>query len=155
MRATVTTRLPASAHDVWSLVRESRTLVYVTKGLLGFSGSNEFPPQWREGDTQSTRLLFFGVIPAWKHRIHFRKVSDSERVLDTHEEGGIVSTWDHTIKVEPINEHTCHYTDEIDIKAGWATPLIWMYANLLYRYRQYRWARLIEQRVAQQPKAQR
>jgi len=31
------------------------------------------------------------------------------------------------------------YTDEIEIQAGWLTPVIWLFAHIFYRHRQRRW----------------
>jgi len=42
---------------------------------------------------------------------------------------------------------TCSYTDEVEIEAGVFTPLVWLYANLLYRYRQLRWKVLISKQA--------
>ena len=144
MRAKISSKFPVSADEVWILVKKSSTLLYVTKGFLGFAGSEHFPSEWREGSTESTRLLFFGFLPAWKHDLKFHKVNNIERVLYTNEGGGLVPTWNHCIKVEPLNENTCCYTDDVEINAGVVTPLVWLYSNIFYRYRQWRWYSLLE-----------
>lgn len=143
MRAKISSVLKSPADDVWRLVKKSSTLLYVTKGLLGFAGAADFPSEWREGTTENTRLLFFGFLPAWKHQLRFQKISDSELILYTNEGGGLVPTWNHHIRVEPLSEYTCRYTDDVEIKAGLITPLVCLYANIFYRYRQWRWRSLL------------
>lgn len=88
MRARISSELPASADQVWSLVKRSSTLVYVTRGLLGFSGAEEFPRQWRQGMQVQTRLWFFGVLPGWRHHLTFKEISDTKRVQFTEEGAG-------------------------------------------------------------------
>lgn len=143
MKAVIKSELNIAAIKAWELVQQSNTLIFVCKGLLSFAGSSEFPQRWREGDTINTRLYFFGIIPGWKHALHFTSISDNSMVIYTEEKGGIVQNWKHEIKFETISESTCLYTDSVDIKAGVFTPLIWLYAHILYRYRQYRWKYLI------------
>lgn len=44
--------------------------------------------------------------------------------------------------MEPLSETTCHYTDEVEIRAGRLTPLVWLFGHLFFRYRQMRWRTL-------------
>lgn len=148
MKARITTKLNISAENVWQLVKKSSTLVFVTKGLLSFSDSSHFPAEWAENKTVISRLKFFGLISAWNHQIYFQKVSDSELEIITEEQGGIVSKWEHRIKISSMNEETASlYTDEVEIEAGLLTPVVWLYANFLYRYRQLRWKSLISKQA--------
>jgi hypothetical protein len=143
MKAKISSTFNTPADRAWSAIRESKTLLFVTKGFLGFQGAEKFPEKWVEGRTEKTRLLFFGVIPGWNHQLHFTEISDVKREQFTKEGGGLISQWNHLIKVEPINSSQCQYTDEIEIKAGIFTPLVWLYANTFYHYRQFRWRKLI------------
>lgn len=148
MKATITSELNVSADHAWQLVKKSSTLIFITKGLLSFSGSDHFPDEWDENSTVVSRLRFFGIIPAWNHQIHFQKVSDNELEIITEEQGGIVSKWKHRIKISSMNKGaTCLYTDDVEIEAGVFTPLVWLYADLLYRYRQLRWKVLISKQA--------
>ena len=144
MKATITSQLNISPEDAWYLVKKSSTLIFITKGLLSFSDNDHFPAEWVEDSTVASRLRFFGLIPAWKHQLHFQKVSDSELEITTEEQGGIVSKWKHRIKISSMHKGaTSLYSDEIEIEAGLLTPIVWLYANLFYRYRQLRWKRLV------------
>ena len=88
------------------------------------------------------RLLFFGFIPAWWHEIHIARLDEAQREIQTAEHGGPVEDWHHRITVDERGPYQSRYTDEIEIRAGLLTPLVWGYAQLFYRYRQWRWRRL-------------
>ncbi len=134
----ISTKLEISAESAWQTVKKSSTLVFITKGLLGFS-QHDFPSRWEEGKTVSARLLLFNLVPAWRHEISFVRIDDSQRELYTNEKGGIISVWNHLIKIGEVDANTCLYTDRIEIKAGLLTPIVWCFAQIFYRYRQRRW----------------
>jgi|SRR5690606_26722648 len=144
MKLKESTELSASANRVWELVKLSGTLVYVSRGLLGFAGAERFPLEWEEGMEVETRLLFLGVLPGWRHRLTFAEVDDARRTLATREEGGPVRRWNHVISVAPLDSQRCRYTDEVEIEAGPFTPFVWLFANIFYRHRQRRWRSLLE-----------
>jgi hypothetical protein len=110
------------------------------------------PEHFAAGETYRVRLLFFGRIPAWWHEITIVQLNDIEREILTSEQGGSVKEWNHRITVDERGPWRSHYTDEIEIGAGPLTPLVWAYAQLFYRYRQWRWRRLAR-RLADQPPA--
>ena len=126
MKVKISSVFHKSAVDVWPLVKKSSTLLYVTKGLLGFVNASEFPRDWIEGSRERSNLQFFGFLPAWNHEIKFNKIDDDNYILYTNETGGLVTTWNHSIKVEKLSEFTCTYTDEVEIEAGLFTPLMWI-----------------------------
>lgn len=143
MRCFVQTQLPASAEAVWAKVKLPATLLYVARGLLGFSGAQHFPPEWHEGEVVQTRLWFFHMLPAWwKHTLVAAEVDGGRHVIRSREHSGFY-TWDHVIRVTPLAAGACRYSDEIEIHAGLLTVFIWLYANVFYRYRQMRWRRLV------------
>jgi hypothetical protein len=92
--------------------------------------------------TVRVKLLFFSFIPAWVHEIEIVRLDDTDREILTSEHGGSVKKWNHRITIDEHGPWRSRYTDEIDIGAGVMTPLVWAYAELFYRYRQWRWRRL-------------
>lgn len=148
MKVTVSSTIASSAEEAWDLVKQSNTLLYITRGLMGFKPINSaLPNLWQEGRTEFLRILLFGLIPAWRHQINFKEIDDSKMKMLTHESGGIVNTWNHLISVKAIDDSNCRYTDDVEIRAGIFSPLVWAYANLFYRYRQIRWHYLIKQKL--------
>lgn len=142
MKAVITSKLEIPAIDAWQRVKQSRTLVYVCKGLLSFDNSEQFPEVWQEEQTIHTRLIFFGLIPGWEHCLRFVRLSDEAMTLCTHEHGGMVQKWNHEISIRQASPTSCLYRDTVDIHAGLMTPLVWLFAQILYRYRQRRWRHL-------------
>lgn len=138
----VSTHLDAPAARAWELARRSDTFRYVTRGLLGFRSPEPLPEVWREGRSARGRLVFFHLIPAWTHEIRIASVDAHAREIRTHEAGGPVTAWSHRIRVRPDGEGS-RYTDEVRISAGLLTPLVWLHAQLFFRYRQMRWRRLV------------
>ena len=88
-------------------------------------------------------------MPAWWHEIHITRLDDAAREILTAERGGAIKQWHHRITVDERGPYRSHYTDEIDIRAGVFTPLIWAYAQAFYRYRQMRWRRLARELLDQ------
>lgn len=139
MMVRVSTELEFGADRVWTLLKRTETLLFVTGGLLGLPDAKRWPVEWREGEEASSRLLFLHLIPAWQHSIRVVRVDEDRRELLTHERGGPIETWNHRLSVEPLADGRSRYTDEIEVGAGPLTPLVWILANLFYRYRQSRW----------------
>jgi ligand-binding SRPBCC domain-containing protein len=136
------TALAAPPERVWETVQKVDTLRYITRGLLGFRPLSPVHDGLAEGDVIRIRLLFFHVLPAWKHEIRIVRVDEEARRIETAEHGGAVKTWNHRISVDPTGGGNTYYTDRIEVDAGLLTPLIWAYAQLFYRYRQRRWRKL-------------
>jgi hypothetical protein len=133
----------------WDTVKRTDTLRYVTRGLLGLRPDGEIPERFAEGETYTMRLLFFGVVPAWRHEINIVRLDEQAHEIRTEERGGPVRSWRHRITVDGEGWGSTRYLDEIEIAAGVLTPFVWLYAHLFYRYRQMRWRRLARKLGAQ------
>jgi hypothetical protein len=142
LTATISTTLPLDAEAAWRLLRRRDTLLYITRGALGFAGARAWPPVLEEGTELSARLWLLHLVPAWRHRLLVVEVDPTRRLLHSRESGGPVSAWNHDIWLEPAGPAACRYTDRVEIAAGAWTPLIWAFAQVFYRYRQARWRRL-------------
>ena len=127
----------------WRTVQRSDTLIHVNRGMLGFRWLTPRPDEWRAGDDVRVRLLFFNVLPAWSHTLRFATIDNYRRTILTRENGGPVKVWNHQIQIEPIDVDRCRYTDEIEVRAGLLTPLVALFAHTIYRYRQWRWRRMV------------
>ena len=118
--------------------------LYITHGMLGFRGAEEWPEVFAEGQVIETQLLFLNIFPVWKHRSHVIRVDHENMKIASQEEGGCIRRWNHRIWIEGGSESSCKYTDEIDIDAGIFTFFIWIYAHVFYRYRQRRMRKLAD-----------
>ena len=135
----LSTELLAPADRVWSAVRRSDTFRHVTKGVLGFRVPGGLPPTLREGESVTGRLMLFHVLPLWRHEIRVESVDDRELVIQTREHGGPLRRWDHRISVRQSMGPRSLYTDRVDIGGGPLAPPTWVFVQVFFRYRQYRW----------------
>ena len=143
MIATIQTYFEISADTAWETLKKKDTFLFITHGFLGFIGAKNWPEKFYEGLEIDTRFVFFYVLPAWKHNLRVVKVDDISKELYSNENGGLIKTWNHLIKIVPITDQRCKYTDQVEIKAGFLTPVVWVYALVFYKYRHYRWKKLI------------
>jgi hypothetical protein len=137
------TTLPTSADRVWRAMQSPATFLYVCKGLFGVPALAGRVEPLRVGERGTAWLFAFHVIPAYRHTIEITEVDETNRTIRTHEHGGILTAWNHTLHVEPVDEQTCRYSDTVDIDAGRATALVAAIAVGIYRYRQRRWHKLV------------
>lgn len=108
MKVYVTSHLPIPVETAWQLVKRSQTLIFVTRGVMGFR-SDDFPAVWQQGQLITTRLYAFGLIPLWMHSLKFEQFDDREKKLSTNESGGLISVWNHVIEVEKESPARCKY----------------------------------------------
>lgn len=101
----------------------------------------------RAGERGTGWLWAFHVIPAYRHTIEVIEVDHEARTIRTHEHGGILTSWDHTLHVEPIDERSCRYSDTVALDAGRATFAVAATAVRIYRYRQRRWHKLVRKHL--------
>ncbi len=136
----ISTDLPLAAERACALARKPELFLFVVRPVFRATG---LPPDDFEataGSELSARLWWLGVLPAWRH--HLRVVAIEPRELRTQERGGVVRRWDHRLSFEPTGERSCRYTDEVTLDAGPATPLVRLFAEALFRWRQARWRAL-------------
>lgn len=143
----VETELPTDADRVWEAMQHPASFLYITRGVLGFPALAGRTEPVRAGETASGWLFAFHVIPAYRHTIEVRAVDEQRRSIVTHEHGGVLRRWDHTLHVEATGEERCRYSDTVVIDAGVLTPVVCLVATALYRYRQRRWKRLVRKHL--------
>ena len=143
----VSTELPTDADRVWAAMKQPATFLYVTRGLFGMPALAGRSEPVRAGEAGSGWLFAFHVVPAYRHTIEIVAVDEETRTLRTHEHGGVLRRWDHTLHVEPVSDGGCRYGDTVTIDAGWLTGVVALMAVGIYRYRQRRWHRLVRKHL--------
>lgn len=137
--------LPAETAIVWDHILQPRLLCFVAKGILTFQpiDPDVFPERWSVGRYRVQKHLF-GVIPIGWQDIGFELLPDQGQVHRVRDNGRgwLIPTWDHTIKVEPVDGGT-RYVDHVRIEAGVLTPLVAAFARYFYKHRQQRWQKLV------------
>ena len=144
----VETVLPTSADRVWSAMLSPATFLYVCKGLFGFPSLAGRTEWLHEGERGTGWLMAFHVIPAYRHTIEVVGVDEDTGTIRTHEHGGLLKAWNHTLHVEPLQGNSCRYSDTVDIDAGVLTGLVAAVANGIYHYRQWRWRTLVRRQLS-------
>jgi len=128
----------AAAHVMFT-----RLLQYVTHPLLSVSPLNgtAFPVTWTE-DTHWVRLKLMGFLPLGRQAIVISTPSlPSGFAIRDAGHSALIPVWDHLITIEPHPGGSL-YRDQVEVFAGALTPLVWMFAQILFRHRQRRWLRL-------------
>jgi hypothetical protein len=146
----VTTLLNCTPQRAWEEVQTSRLLHYITAPLVRFTAiaPPTLPALW---DTASyhVQMHLFGWLPFGRQWIvitteHGATTPGQQQyTLRDNGHGDVVAVWDHRIVLREAADGRTHYTDQVTIQAGWLTLFIWLYAQIFYRYRQYRWRRLV------------
>lgn len=139
----VETTLDSTAERVWAALKHPASFLYVCRGLFGFPALVGRTEPIGAGEAGQGWLLLFHVLPLHRHTIEVVAVDEADRTIRSHEHGGALRRWDHTLHVEPISEQGCRYSDTVEIDAGVLTPLVARCGVGIYRYRHRRWRRLV------------
>lgn len=146
----VETVLPTTADRVWPAMLSPATFLCVCKGLFGIPALTGRAEPLRLGERGTAWLFAFHVLPAYRHTIEIVEIDEAAGTVRTHEHGGILRAWNHTLSVEPIDERSCRYSDTIEIDAGAATAIVARAATGIFRYRQRRWHKLVRRHLLPQ-----
>jgi hypothetical protein len=146
----IETILPTDADRVWPAMLSPVTFLYVCKGLFGIPALSGRSEALHPGERGTGWLFALHLIPAYRHTIEIVEVDEAGRTLRTHEHGGVLKAWNHTLHVEPVDERSCRYSDTVDIDAGVATGLVAALAVGIYRYRHRRWHKLVRRHLMPQ-----
>lgn len=144
------TVLPTAADRVWPALLSPVTFLYVCRGLFGIPALSGRAEPLRLGERGTAWLFAFHLLPAYRHTIEIVHIDEASGTVRTREHGGILRAWNHTLRVEAIDERSCRYSDTIEIDAGVATPIVAKVATGIFRYRQARWHKLVHRHLLPQ-----
>lgn len=147
----VSTALDCSPERAWTSTLSTALLHRLTAPLLVFEpiDPDPLPIVWADGGRYLVRLWVFGVVPLGTHRIETHVAEfdstpgEQTYCLRDDGRGDLADRWNHRMVVEESRGNRTRYTDEVDIEAGVFTPFVWLGAQVLYRYRQYRLRELL------------
>jgi len=88
------------------------------------------------------RFKLFDFIPYGTHTIHIIRFDPDG--VSSREGNEHVPVWNHDISLIPIDQEQTRYTDRVEIRAGWKTVFIWLWANAFYAHRQRKWIALLK-----------
>jgi hypothetical protein len=139
MNIRVTSIFPADREIVFEKLQEISTLQYICSPIAKFTPLNKCHIWIAEACfTFNLRVmgLNFGV-----HTINVDRFDLT--LISTREHNESVPIWNHTITLEKHGDNCTKYTDIVEIKAGFKTFFIWIWANVFYRHRQKKWRKLL------------
>lgn len=145
MLARISTHFACTASELWQRLSKPESLRFVASPIMGFEPIEPgvLGREWETGRDYPLQLYFLHFIPLGRHTIRLLKVDRDQNLISSRESGLLAPVWNHDISFQEIKPGLVSYTDEIDIQAGWLTPLIWLFAQLFYRHRQRRWKVLL------------
>lgn len=138
-----TTILPASRAAVFQKLQQPETLSYIARPFAVFESVGEPVREWTAGSMSSYRFRLFGVIPFCTHTIHIVRFDPDG--ISSREESEHVPVWNHEIKLMELDGSHTEYTDRVEIRAGWKTIFIWLWAKAFYANRQRKWVKLLRE----------
>lgn len=146
MNARISTRLACTETQLWQKIMDPESLRFVSSPILTFvpADSDGFDDVWQVDRVYQLRLYFLSFIPLGRHSIQLVKIDQDSHTILSEERGLLVPVWNHRIHFQEVAPDVVNYTDEIEIKAGCLTLLIWLFAHIFYRHRQRRWKTLIQ-----------
>ena len=136
-----TSVFPAPRDVVFQKLQRPETLQTIAKPYAAFEPVDNATAVWTAGGMSSWRMRLFGFIPFGTHTIRI-VCFDPERI-SSREGNEHVPVWNHDIHLVPIDENHTEYTDRVEIKAGWKTIFICLWAKAFYAHRQRKWIRLL------------
>lgn len=148
MLARISTQFACTESELWQKLSKPESLQFVASPMLGFTPVEPgvLGSEWEVGRDYPLKLYFLKFIPLGRHTIQLVKVDRDQKLISSRESGLLAKVWNHDIFFQEIEPGLVSYTDEIEIRAGWLTPLIWLFAHVFYRHRQRRWKVLLRDR---------
>jgi hypothetical protein len=141
----VTSVFPASVDAVWDKLQRLDTLQYIARPYAAFRPLDGAAMTWRDGCISRFALRLFGVIPLGVHTINVVMFSREALTVQTHESNKRVPVWNHQITLKPLGNDKTEYTDEVELFADFATPIVCAWSMAFYRHRQRKWRKLLKE----------
>ncbi|MBX2805799.1 MAG: hypothetical protein KTR19_07500 [Hyphomicrobiales bacterium] len=120
---------PVTADRLWQVATDWASFVEATKGLISFRGLPDEPIH--KGQIIKSEVSIFGLLPYFSWTMEIRECDPERHLMKSHEYGGSVKLWDHTIKIDKT-ETGSGLTDTIILDAGYQTPIYAWWARLNY-----------------------
>lgn len=118
--------------QVWRVATDLDCLKEAVKGLLSFEGLPS--GAIHKGQVIDVKVSMFGILPAQPYRMTLTEFDDAGFMFVSQEQGMGVERWQHTLRVLP-QAQGAELIDEIEIEAGWRTPMIAAWARFMYKRR--------------------
>lgn len=139
----VSSCFPASIDEIWGELQRSDTLHFIAAPYVAFNPIGNTELTWKEGEISKFHLKLFGFISIGIHTINVVQLNKDTLTIYTNEKNESVPVWNHRIFLQRVHDNVSLYTDEVEIYAGWKTPIVFLWGHLFYRHRQKKWIKLL------------
>ena len=137
-----TSVFPAGRDAVFQKLKQLSTLQTIAAPYASFEPVGDGVCTWEVGSTSAYRFRLLGFIPFGTHTIHIVRFDpDGIRSREGNEH---VPVWNHEIRLRSLDDSRTEYTDRVEIRAGWKTFFVWLWAVAFYAHRQRKWIELLE-----------
>jgi hypothetical protein len=156
MRLERTSILEAPAARVAELMADPKTMDFVLGPVVMVDPlePSALPARWVPGRYR-VRMWLFGLVPiGWQDIVIAEAPMDPARwCLHDAGRGQLARRWDHHLIVEALDARRARYTDRLEVDAGIATFLMWLFAHAVFAWRHHRWRRLVARLAEVTPEA--
>ena len=118
--------------QVWAVATDLACLQKAMKGIVRYHGLPNAPLAL--GQVIRTEFQAFSIGPRTPWTMEIVRFDAADMRLLSHEHGGVVKSWNHTINVTPTPDGA-RLHDHIEIEAGALTPLYAAWARFMYARR--------------------
>lgn len=118
--------------DVWRVATDLDCLKEAVRSLLVFEGMPS--GAILEGQVLDVTVSMFGLLPAQPYRMEILEFDTKALRFKSREFGMGVQHWQHSLQVVK-HAKGAELIDEVEIEAGWRTPLIAAWARYMYKRR--------------------
>lgn len=138
MLVKISTTFNTTPEVFWKEIQNPSSLQFISLPILYFipKKGTSLDGNWETSKDYNLNLFLFKFIPLGFHQITLRKISKETNEISSSESGFLAKTWNHTIRFKPVNSYQISYTDIVEIKAGFLTIFIWLFAHFFYHHRQ-------------------
>ncbi|AHM05363.1 hypothetical protein roselon_03092 [Roseibacterium elongatum DSM 19469] len=137
------TRLNAPPDAVLAAVTSPRVLCHIAAPLIRFAPVD--PPDWPARFAPGPHVVaMYGIgwVPLGRQviDISYPEATPEKDALVARDNGhsAMIRRWDHWIIIRPDGAGGSHYTDRVEIEAGWRTGAVALFARLFFAHRQSR-----------------
>lgn len=140
----ITNKLDAAPKKVFEALQNLSVIEEVMAPLLRLRpiDPEELPERWEVGAEYLWEPYLFNVIPLGEHRTRVAEMDFKKLEGLSEESGKVAKVWNHHITIDKDDDGKAIYTDEAEIEAGILTPIVWLFAYMLYSHRGRRWKRI-------------
>lgn len=153
MKISQSTEIALSPEDVWYEVQTPNLLQHIAWPLIQFHFVDPATlTNFNDRERFKVSLKLLGIVPIGEQwivpTVHEERPESWPKRLRDNGYSELVKTWDHWITVTPNDSGGTSFTDDVEVEAGFFTPIVWAFAWIFYRHRQRRWRGLGRTMVA-------